>query len=135
MPIDVEGSLFDEVASAVIESHPGAFVVSEAVIAPPRFPTLSLVETVNSVDSGRSDSSGKEKGVGLTYTADVYSAAEAGAKEECKSILAVVSEVMGRRNFLRTMSGPVANAVNPTIYRMVARYVGAADGNGDFYRR
>lgn len=135
MGIDVEPGLFDEVARAVLSEFPDAFVASETVIAPPRFPTLSFVEDISASDPARIDSSEVEKGASLTYTAQAFSDSEGSAKVECKRILAIVGDVMRRKNFLRTMCGPVQNAPEPTIYRMVARYVGAADENGDFYRR
>lgn len=133
--IDVEVDLFDELARAILEEHPSAYVSSEYVEAPPQFPTISIIETNNVTNENTEDSSGEEVMAALTYTVDVYSNSQSNAKQECKAILNVIDKRMRKCNMTRIMSSVVDNARDPTVYRMIARYTGLVDRNLVMYRR
>lgn len=126
--------LYDEVARAVYALYPSAYVTDDhRVVKPSSFPAVSLVESGNAeVDSMR-DSSGEENAVSLAYTVNVYSNSVSQAKTECQTILAAIDSIMRSWNARRTMSRPLDNAKDPSIYRMVARYSLIADKHGNTY--
>ena len=133
--IDGQIELYDEIARAVLAEFPDAYVSGEHVISPPMFPAV-FVEQVSSVelDSGR-DSSLEENFNTITWTVNVYSNSESDAKQECEAILQLVDGRMRLRNMRRITARPVDNAADPSIYRLVGRYTGVIDKNGNLYRR
>lgn len=133
--IDVEADVFDRVAEAILAEFPGASVDSRNVSAPASFPAVSLVETGNVPLLSREDSSGEENAVALTYTLNVFSNSLTDSKGECRRIVAIASDEMRAMNMTRTMCEPIDNVVDPTIYRIVARFTGLADKNNVMYRR
>lgn len=133
--IDVEVDIFDELARAILDEYPEAFVSSEYVEAPPQFPAVSIIETNNVTNESTEDSSGEEVMAAITYTVDVYSDSQSDAKQECKAILNVVDQRMRKCNMTRLMSSTVDNARDPTVYRLIARYTGLVDRNLVMYRR
>lgn len=133
--IDVEVDIFDQVANAVCDRFPDAYVSSRHVAAPPQFPAVSVVEKDNLPVASAMDSSGREKASSLTYVVNVYSNSEANAKEECKQIVDIVNDTMTRLNMSRTMCSVVDNVSDPTIYRMLARFAGVVGEDHVMYRR
>lgn len=131
--VDIEVDVFDRVARAVYAEHPTAYLSSSPVISPPCFPTVTVIETSNLPVPTTEDSSGVEKYSSLAYTVNVYSNSEGRAKQECRSIIGIVSDEMTRMNMRRDMCRPVDNTADPSIYRMVARYSVRADGNKTLY--
>ena len=65
--IDIETSLFNELARPVMEKYPGCYVASKAVVAPPKFPALTVIQSVNSEVERRVDTSWEENANSLTY--------------------------------------------------------------------
>ncbi|MEF2593719.1 MAG: hypothetical protein U0M51_04160 [Eggerthellaceae bacterium] len=133
--IDYEIDLFDEVMRAVLEVAPGAYVSSQHVAVPPQFPAVSVVETSNLEDAATRDSSGEEKYSSLVCTVNVYSASRDDPKAECKGIAQAIDGRMRARNFIRSYYGPVDNAADPSIYRIVARYTGEVRSDGTYFGR
>lgn len=133
--IEIEVDFFDEIARAIYETFPEAYVVAEYVNAPPQFPAVSIIQTVNIEDASRIDSSGKEIANALTYDVNVYSNSERNRKNEAKELMQIVDEVMRKNNYRRTVMMPLDNAADPSIYRMTARYVGLIDNDLVQYRR
>lgn len=133
--IDHEVAVFDEMAREALAVAPGAYVSSQHVSAPPQFPAVSIVETSNVEAEGTRDSSDSERYCAVTYEVNVYSASRDDPKEECRRIIGAIDGRMRFRNMTRTYCGPVDNAADPSIYRMVARYTGVMDISGTFYER
>lgn len=133
--IDEQIELYDEIARSILAEFPNAYVSGEHVISPPMFPAV-FVEQVSSVelDSGR-DSSLEENFNTITWTVNVYSNSESNAKQECEAILQLVDGRMRLRNMRRITARPVDNAADPSIYRLVGRYTGVIDKNGNLYWR
>lgn len=133
--IDHEVDVFDEMAREVLKVSPAAYVSSQHVSAPPQFPAVSIVEASNVEAEGTRDSSEEEKFCAVTYEVNVYSASREDPKTECRSIVDAIDRRMRLRNMTRTYCGPVDNAADPSIYRMIARYAGVIDVSGTFYER
>lgn len=133
--IDIEISLFNEIARPLVAKYPDVYASSRAIVAPPRFPAVTIIQSVNSEVQSRVDTSGEENANSLTYDVNVYSNSAKDGKTICKDILQIVDEVMRNRNFTRVFSEPLDNAADPSIYRMHARYIGLIDKNLVHYRR
>ena len=133
--IDIETELYDELARLVLLKAPDAYVSSEHVISPPRFPAVCIEQVLSSEMGAYRDSSGGENVDSVTWTVNVYSNSESNAKQECKSILAIIDERMRLRNMRCATARPIDNAADPTIYRMVARYTGSVGKDGTMYWR
>lgn len=77
---------------------------------------------------------GKEAMSLVMFEINVYSNKSEGKKTECKSIAKAIDEKMFSMNFRRLAFTPVPNLEDATIYRIIARYSAATDGE-NFYRR
>lgn len=133
--VDIEVDLFDELARLVLASYPSAYVTGELVPVPATFPAVSIEEVSNTSARSMEDSSGLEMGANLTYEVQVAHPSDDDGKRVCRAILALLSDRMEQLNFDRTTMRPVKNEEAPSIYRMVARYIGVVDRNGTHYRR
>lgn len=132
--IDVEIDIFDQVATAILEEYPEAYISSEYVEAPPQFPAVSIVESHNITNQSTEDSSLDENASILTYSVNIYSNSAISAKQDCKGILNVLNDKMHRLNMTRTMCSVVDNARDPTVYRMSATYMAVVDKHNRLYR-
>lgn len=133
--IDVECDIYDEVARLVLEKYPTAFVTGENVEVPASFPTVSIIEAVNQTDEARQTGSVEEQAVDLSYSVNVYSNSASNAKRECREIMRLIDDRFRLMNMRRTFARPVNNAADPSIYRVVARFVGTVDKDNVYYRR
>lgn len=133
--IDIETELFAEVESAVREKYPDIFMTGEYVKSPSDFPCVSLVEVDNATFRNSQTTEGKENHVAVMYEVNVYSNKTKGKKTECKEIIAVIDELLMKRNFTRLMLEPVPNQDSATIYRMLGRYRAVVSKNKTIYRR
>lgn len=133
--IDFESDVFDLVSNAVHAIVPNAFVISkESARMPSQFPCVSIVEVENTTLKRTRDSGSNENHVYLTYEVNVYSNKANGSKSECKAILELADEALVNVGFSRVMKHPVS-LDDATKYRIVARYAGVSDKNGNIYRR
>jgi hypothetical protein len=133
--IDIEVDLFDELARLVLAAYPRAYVTGEVVPVPAQFPAVSIEEASNTSARSMEDSGGREMGAYLTYEVQVAHPSDQDGKLVCRRILGILSDRMEELNFDRTTMRPVKNEEAPSIYRMVARYIGVVDRNGTHYRR
>ena len=133
--IDIEGIVFNTVATALRSEFSGIFVAGEAVAAPSSFPAVTLVEEDNSIYQRSMDSSHTENHAQVMYAVNVYSNLSSGKKTQCKAIVAAIDNEMLGMGFVRTSNTPAAvpNA-DSSICRMVARYRAVTDGTL-IYRR
>ena len=133
--IDIENEVYSRVVEKVKVSFPDANMAGEYVKSPSSFPHVSLVEMSNIALSSTQTSTEYENHVVVMYEADVYSNKRIGKKTECKEIISVVDAVMLSMGFSRTMSQPIPNMDDATIYRMKARYTAVISKDKMIYRR
>lgn len=93
-----------------------------------------VLSTYLSTIADKQDTSGKEAMSLVMFEINVYSNKSEGKKTECKSIAKAIDEKMFSMNFRRLAFTPVPNLEDATIYRIIARYSAATDGE-NFYRR
>lgn len=133
--ISIEEELFTAVAKSVRNTYSNAFVVGEYVMAPARFPCVSIVEMDNSVHRQTRDSGHNEMFVDVMYEVNVYSNKSTGKKAECKAIIQLIDDLLLDMGFTRTFLNPVQNLNDATIYRMTGRYRALIDKDKTIYRR
>lgn len=126
--IDIETDVFSPIAQAIKAEFPGAFVTGEYVKAPAAFPHVSIVESDNYMTVRHLDTADSERFSTLMYEVNVYSNKATGKKSECKSIMALIDNLMYGLNFTRLSMAPIPNLEDATIYRITARYRAETDG-------
>lgn len=128
--IDIENKVYTPIAKALREKFPGISVNSSYVNSPPSFPHVSIVEQDNY--TVHLDTSDKERFASVMYQVDVYSNSQSKKKEECRTIIGFIDEMLYSMNFTRISMTPVPNMENASIYRLSARYKAETDGNSIF---
>lgn len=120
--IDKENEIFNAVAKKLREKFPEIYVVgTEIVSTPPRFPSVSLVQTNNAIESKYSTFNSLENVVREDYKAEVFSNLVTGKEAQTKEITKVISDVMCEFNYERTFCEPIPNA-DATVGRRMSRY-------------
>jgi len=130
MAIEIENDVFDYVSSKIQEQFPKADVSSIEILAPSRFPHVSIIENDNRVFD-RFRTTRVENAAVIMFEANVYSNKVTGKKEEAKAIANVMDEAFASIGFMRTLRYPVRNYSDPSIYRITSRYQGVAIPNDD----
>lgn len=116
--------IFDRVAGAILAEYPNAFVAPRVFAAPLSFPAVSIIETNDILVLSEEDGSKEEQMSQLSFMANVYADSGASAKEECERIMVLIDAAFRSFNIMRTMLASIPNAADPSIFRMVARFVG-----------
>ena len=132
--IDIEPILFTEIATKLRVEIPGIFVTGTIVDSPQNLPCAAISETSNTTYQRTLDSEFKENHANIMWQAEAFSNLVVGAKAHCKSIMAIIDEIMISRNFARTFSDFIDNS-GSGIRRMVARYTAVVSTAGEIYRR
>lgn len=133
--IDIESEIFSIVSKAVRSKYPKIYMTGEYIKVPPSFPCVSLIEADNQVYRNTRTTDSNENHVQVTYEVDVYSNKKTGRKSECKTILALIDNLMIDLGFTRSLLTPVPNEEDATVYRMVARYRAIVSKDKIIYRR
>lgn len=131
--IDCENEVFTRIATELRTEFPGINLTSEYVNAPSKFPHVSVVMSDNTLMQKAVDSGNHEVAVAM-FEINIYSNKTSGRKAECRDIAKKIDEILMHMNFSRLSMIPVPNLEDASIYRIVARYSVATDGNF-FYRK
>lgn len=131
--IDIENSLFSEVANVLRMKFPGIYVTGEESAVEARFPCCSFLEYDNA-DSERHMDSGPNHFGDIYYEVNAYSNKTSGKKAEAKAIVSAVAEVLTRYGFTMT-SKTYMNMNEASVGRCVARFKATVDSNEVIYRR
>ena len=136
--IDIENELYTKIATALRSQFPNISMFGEDARVPSSFPCVSFVEADNYSHEPSEDSSGNENYVNVMYEVNVYSNNLNGKKTECKTILAIIDNIMMGLGFARTMKNPVTMD-DATIHRIMARYIATVSASNSasnkIYRR
>ena len=128
--IDYEVNVFDTVYRKVSNLFAKGKFASIYVPSPTAFPAGSLIELTNDTVGKRQSSTPIENFARVMYQLDVY----ATTKQEAKSLLSAVDDVMISIGFTRTGGEFLDNVTNVNIFRYAARYVAEIDRDGTIYR-
>ena len=126
--IDIEADVFDSLAKGLRAEHPDVNVISDFVVAPANFPTVTFVESGNRILQ-RMRTNNIENAVSVTYELNVYSNKAVGKKSEAKAIANSADVILNDFGFTRTFRQQVPNLKDATIYRIVCRYEAVIDRN------
>lgn len=130
--IDCENEVYTRIAEVLRDKFPGINLSGEYVNAPSVFPHVSITQSDNSVIPDKT--TGTAEMAQVMFEVNVYSNKTSGKKTECKAIVKQIDKILFSMNFRRMAMTPVPNMEDATIYRIVARYRVATDGE-NFYRR
>lgn len=126
--IDVYNEIYTALYNAIKSSYPTASITGEYVPKAESFPAVSIVEQDNYMSINKLDNSGRERFATLMFQIDVYSDLAKGRKEQCRSILKIIDNIMFDLNFTRIAASPMPNRDDESIYRITARYRAETDG-------
>ena len=132
--IDAENQIFTLLATELRAAFPGLYVTGEYEREPKQVPCVSIEEKDNAVWRNCRTNTNVEQKAAVMYEVNVYSNKLNGKKQEAKQIMAVADEVFARKNFSRTMTAPIPNLADATVYRLTSRYqaIVGPDGQGGF---
>lgn len=130
--IDLEQTLFTDVATVLRATYDGIFVTSEYVPVPPRFPAVSVVEADNRIFE-EMRTLRIENAARVMYEVQIFSSKTNGKKAEAKAIAETVDDFFGSIGFTRTFKQQVPNMNDATIYRIVCRYEAVIDKDNWIY--
>lgn len=129
--IDIENQIFDRISKAVKKEFPTVNMSSEEILAPSELPCVTIVEADNYTVAETLDSSNEENHAYIMHEVNVY-ANGAFKKAECKSIYSIVDNEYRKMGF-RRMSKPFTASNDPTVVRMMGRYVGIVGKDDTIY--
>lgn len=127
--IDVENQIIDMLIKALRTEFKSIYVYGEAVKVPAGYPCVTIVEQNNSVAQQYIDSGGIENAVDVMYEINVYSNLSKGKKQEAKKIRNFINDILDKAGFVRTISQPVTNLNDTSIYRILSRYEARIDND------
>lgn len=131
--IDIESTLFSDIADDLRRQYPGIFVAGETTATPSKFPAVTIVEADNAVYQ-RMRTTRIENAVRLMYEVNIYSNKIGYKKSEAKDILGTIDGEFSRLGFTRTACNPISNLQDASIYRILARYEAIVDRNYMVYQ-
>lgn len=131
MATEIENDVFDYVTAYILERRSDVDVSSVEVLAPSRFPFVSIVESDNRVFDRWRTAERIENAAIIMIEANVYSNKASGKKQEAKEITNIMDDAFASIGFERILRYPVRNYSDPSIYRIASRYQGLAIPNDD----
>lgn len=131
---DIFAKVYDPIAKALREEFQGIYVTGENIIAPPRFPAVSIVEADNYIDTETMSTKPDEEYSVIMFEVEVYTNKEGYKQSQAREILGFIDAKLYDLNFTRLSVTPVPNMASTSIYRLVARYRVETDGT-TLYRR
>lgn len=129
--IDIENQVFDRISKAVKKEFPTVNMSSEEILAPSELPCVTIVEADNYTVAETLNSSNEENHAYVMHEVNVY-ANGAFKKSECKAIYSIVDNEYRKMGF-RRMSKPFTASNDPTVTRMMGRYVGIVGKDDTIY--
>lgn len=125
--IDIESSIFSPIYTALKNQYDGIYVTSEPAPIPSKPLAVSIVQMDSYSSYGKQDNTLIEKFATIMFQVDVYSNLQTGKKSKCKEVLALVDDMMFKKNFMRISLTPIPMEDNG-YYRLTARYRAETDG-------
>ena len=125
--IDIESAIFSPIYTALKDQYDGIYVTSEPAPIPSKPLAVSIVQMDNYSSIGKQDNTLIEKYVTIMFQVDVYCNYKTGKKSKCKEVLAMVDDMMFKKNFMRISLTPIPMEDNG-YYRLTARYRAETDG-------
>ena len=132
--IDFESNIIDAVRTGLTTASLDVELFDQIILSPSVFPCVCVENIDNYTLRKTIDSGSNENHVRVVYEVNVYSNKTQDKRSECKSIFAVVSDVLTGMGFTRNSMQPV-NVNEATAYRLVGRFSAVIDKTGEIARR
>lgn len=120
--IDIEGYVFDYVATATRSQFSGISVKSEYTPGQGKMPCVTVEQKDNFVVKNAISGERIENLASMMFEVNVYTNDGDTRKKSAKSIMSYVDGLMTAKGFVRTMLQPIPNLMDATIFRITARY-------------
>lgn len=133
--IDVNSTVFTNVANVVRDNHVSVTVIGEYTRKPSKFPTVTLDEIQNVMVDYLEDSSNEEKYAAVTYRLQVFSNKQNGKKAEARDLFATADAEMRRMGFRRVTYTTTPEIYKSTVYEITATYEAIVSWDGFVYYR
>ena len=130
--INCENEVYTKIVEVLKAKFEKINISNKYISTPSSFPHVSIIQSDNSVITNYTTTVSEMAQV--MFEVNIYSNKTFDNKEECEHIAKVIDNVLFFMNFRRMTMSPVPNMEDTKIYRIVARYRTATDGNY-FYRR
>ena len=131
--IDLEGYVFDYVATATRSQFSGISVKAEYTPESAEMPCVTIEQKDNYVAKANMSGERIENVVSVMFEVNVYTNDGATRKKSAKSIMSYVDGLMSAKGFVRTMLQPIPNLLDATVYRLTARYTARIAENSTDY--
>lgn len=132
---DVESQIFTEATAAVRAVVPEVSTIGSPEDIPEDLPCVSVYEDQNVPDENAWETRNSEVRAFLEYQVDIYTNAVNGKKAQSKVLQNAISGYFYSIGFTRTVSGPIPNFVDPSIYRHTMRFRASMNANKETTRR
>ena len=132
--IDNENAIFTAIRAGLTAASLDVELFDQTILSPSVFPCVCVENIDNYTYRKTIDSGSNENHVRVVYEVNVYSDRTYDKRGECKSIFAVVSDVLTGLGFTRNSMNPV-NLNESTAYRLVGRFSAVISNTGEIYRR
>lgn len=133
--IDYEEDIITAVREGLeVASMSEVVVFNQTILSPSEFPCVCIEEIDNYTYRKTIDSGSNENHVRVTYEVNVYSNKTYDKRGECKSIFAVVSDVLTGLGFTRNSMQPIIMN-DSTAYRLAGRFMAVVSTTGIITRR
>lgn len=126
---EIKNAIYSEIRTHMATAVPQLNLSSEYVEQVSKLPAMTFSEIDNSVYQ-RMSVGNIQNAVLLNYEINVFSNKVGEREEEARQIMYEADSVMLELGFTRTMTSPVPNFADATIYRLTARYEGVAVSEG-----
>mgnify|MGYP004443412139 FL=1 len=130
--INCENEVYTKIVEVLKAKFEKINISNKYISTPSSFPHVSIIQSDNSIIPSYTTTVSEMAQV--MFEINIYSNKTLDNKEECEHIAKLIDEVLFFMNFRRMTMSPVPNMEDTKVYRIVARYRAATDGN-NFYRR
>jgi len=131
--IDAESAIYQKLSAAMKADNPDLTCINEPVASTESFPCLSIVEADNASYEGSMADIQAERHAVLTYEIAALANGGAGAKDQCKALMARADDEMRQMGFTRLSCTQQKDQSGS--YRMIARFRGVIGEDYTIYRR
>lgn len=122
--------VYSAIRDAVHATYTDAYVTSEKLYAPPKFPCVEVVEMDSYPERYATTICLTDDQRRSVFEVQAFSNKSSGATLEARAIIEIVTAKFREMGYRCTTSAPVVNAADSTIKRHVARYTRVI-GGGD----
>lgn len=130
--IDIENRIYTGTVEALQEANPRVKVSSVFINSPTEYPFASMEEIANACYTRSQDDSSSERHAVLGYELNIYTVGTT-RKTDAKRLAKAGDEYLLGLGFTRISK--TALSVDSKTFRIVLRYEGVSDPDGNIYRR